>query len=111
MAVCTHKMPNFSHVLINPFLPTVPTFVPLKPLRYDSALRALSSLRGLRGVKLLNYYKTSHGTSIISCLMFLVKLGGIVLTHGFAVLIYYYVILILSIHPEYIELFNLTVQS
>ena len=51
--------------LINPFMPTVPTFAvretdvcrhnggtsgaPLKPLRDDSALRALSALRGLRG--------------------------------------------------------------
>ena len=50
--------------MLNPFLPTVPTFAvretdvsrhnggtsgaPLKPLRDDSALRALSSLKGLR---------------------------------------------------------------
>ena len=53
--------------IINPFMPTVPTFAvretdvsrhnggalsaPLKPLRDDSALRTLSSLRGLRGAQ------------------------------------------------------------
>ena len=58
--------------LVNPFLPTVPTFAvretdvsrhnggasgaPLKPLRDDSALRALSSLRSLRGAPEVPHY-------------------------------------------------------
>jgi len=68
----------------NPFMPTVPTFAaretdvsrhnggtsgaPLKPLRYDSALKALSSLGGLRGAQTLKPLRDDSALRALSSL-------------------------------------------